>query len=111
MKCAKEVMEQWKVSTEKMYSENLTKMVDAITERLFKQASDGARTATPCVWVSTDLIKGGPENARMVYITNKKEAIPLKWNELELALKMLCYEVRPIFSGSETYFVSPNPSC
>lgn len=111
MKCAKEVMEQWKVSTEKMYSENLMKMVDVVTERLFKQASNGMRTTIPRILVSTYPIKDGPENARMVYITNKKEAIPLKWNEFELALKMLCYGVKPIYPDSEAYFVTPNPSC
>jgi hypothetical protein len=111
MKCAKEVMEQWKVSTEKMYTENLMKMIDTITGRLFEQASDGTRTSVPRVWVYTSLLKDGPEGARMVYLSNKKEAIPVKWNELELALKMLCYEVKPIYPDSEEYCVSPNPPC
>lgn len=111
MKCAKEVMEQWRFSTEKMYADNLTKMVDTITEYLFKQASYGTRTSVPSVWVRTSLLKGGPEGARMVTLSNKRDAIPVKWNELELALKMLCYEVEPSCSGSEDYIVTPNPSC
>ena len=44
MKCAKEVMEQWKASTDEQYKKNLCEAVRIITEDLFSQASKGYST-------------------------------------------------------------------
>lgn len=111
MKCAKEVMELWESRTETMYIENLAKMVDTVTERLFEQASKGIRIVPPSVCVYTFSFKGSPDGIRMVFLDDRKEAIPVQWNEFELALKKLCYEVKPIYSGLDNYIVTPNPSC
>lgn len=108
MKCAKEVMEQWMVSTDERYKKDLCAMVEKITEELFTQAKSG-RTRIPSVTVWTRSIEEGrPDALEIKMSADKHYGYIVVWEDFVLVLNSLCYHID---SGNSWHTITPNPSC
>ena len=110
MKCAKEVMEQWKVSTDEQYKKNLCEAVRAIPEDLFSQASMGySNPPKKCVDVYP--IREGRFNAvELVFHSDEygfKQVV--FWHDFVAVMESLCYKVSK--GCAFEYSITPNPSC
>lgn len=108
MKCAKEVMEQWKLSTNERYKKDLCEMVERITEELFAQAKKG-RNRIPSVGVYThSTIEGRPEAIEIKMDGDKNYCYVVVWEDFVSVLNSLCYHVD---KGVNWHVITPDPSC
>lgn len=111
MKCAKEVVKQWEVSTEGRYKNDLTNIVERVTEKLFALASKGV-DEIPCVEVWTSNITNGRPGAVKIRLRGDKEySHVVIWEDFLTIMVMLCYHVAKDPYCSSIYTITPNPSC
>ena len=110
MKCAKEVMEQWKASTDEQYKKNLCEVVGVITEDLFSLASKGYPNP-PEKYVDVYPIKEGRFNAVEIAFSSDghKFRRAVFWHDFVEAMESLCYKVSQ--GRALEYSITPNPSC
>ena len=110
MKCAKEVVNQWTVSTEERYKKDLANMVERLTEKLFALASKG-ENEIPSVEVWTSGITNGRSGAVKIRLCGDKQYLHVViWEDFLAIMEVLCYRVvkEPYCS---IYKITPSPSC
>ena len=108
MKCAKEVMEQWKVTAEERYKKDLRMMVERITEELFAKAKRGCNHI-PSVGVYThSTIEGRPGAIEIKMDGDKHYCYVVVWEDFVSVLNSLCYRVN---KGTNLHIITPDPSC
>lgn len=108
MKCAKEVMEQWKISTDERYKKDLCEMVERITEELHTQAKAGY-DRVPHVGVYTGgTVEGRPEAVKIKMDGDKYYCHIVIWEDFVSVLNSLCYRID---KGVNWHNITPNPSC
>lgn len=110
MKCAKEVMEQWKISTNEQYKKNLCEVVKVITEDLFSQASIGY-SKPPKKDIRVYPIEEGRPNAAEidVFSDGHRFRLIVFWPDFVAVMESLCYKVSKDYAFD--YSITPNPSC
>lgn len=109
MKCAKEVMEQWKVSIDERCKKDLCEMVERVTEELFIKASNNDSKRIPGIWVYTrDTIEGRPDVVEIKMDGDKSFCYVVIWNDFVSVLSSLCFCVS---EGCRWHKITPNPSC
>lgn len=110
MKCAKEIVNQWKISTEERYQKDLANMVERVTEKLFALASKGM-DELPCVEVWTSgIINGRPGAVKIRLAGDKEYSHVVIWEDFLTIMEMLCYRVVKE-SYCSIYSITPKPSC
>ena len=110
MKCAKEVMEQWKASTDEQYKKNLCEAVGIITEDLFSQAGEGYSTP-PKMYIYVKPMSEGRLDAVeiTIYFSKHKFRQVVFWHDFVAVMESLCYKVSK--NSDSEYLITPNPSC
>ena len=110
MKCAKEVMEQWKASTDEQYKKNLCEAVRAITEDLFSQASLGYSTLPKKYVYVHPIVEGRLDAVELVSHSDEHEFKQVVfWHDFVAVMESLCYKVSK--GRAFEYSIIPNPSC
>lgn len=110
MKCAKEVMEQWKVATDEQYKKNLYEVAKIVTEDLFSQASAGY-SEPPKKYIYVRPITEGRDNAVeiRVYSDGHQFCQVVFWHDFVTVMESLCYKITK--KSTSEYTITPNPSC
>lgn len=110
MKCAKEVMEQWKVATDEQYKKNLYEVAKIITDSLFSQASAGY-SEPPKKYICVSPITEGRDNAVEieVYSDRRRFRQVVFWHDFVTVMESLCYKITK--ESTFSYLITPNPSC
>lgn len=110
MKCAKEVMEQWKIATDERYKKNLCEVVRVITEELFSEASVGF-SSPPEKRIGVHPISEGRSNAVEIDLRSNRCKFRqiVFWHDFVTVMESLCYKVSK--TSSCDYLITPNPSC
>lgn len=108
MKCAKEVMEQWKMAMDERCKKDLCMLVERITEELFTQAKKGCN-CIPSVDVWTHCaIEDQSKVVKIKMDGDKNYNYTIVWKDLVSTLNSLCYRVN---KGNHLHTITPDPSC
>lgn len=108
MKCAKEVMERWELSTNERYKKDLCEIVERVTEELFAKAKKGYNSI-PSVGVYThSTIEGRPGAVEIKMDGDEHYCYVVVWDDFVSVLNSLCYHVD---KGINWHKITPNPSC
>lgn len=110
MKCAKEVMEQWEISTNELYKKNLCEVARVITEDLFSLASNGC-PKPPQKDIKVYPVAGGRLNAAEIIFSSDEKFFKLIvfWHDFVEVMESLRYKVSK--GCGFDYSITPDPSC
>lgn len=110
MKCAKEVVKQWEVSTDEQYKKNLYEVAKIVTEDLFSQASAGY-SEPPKKYIYVRPIAQGRDNAAEIEVYSGGHLFRkvVFWHDFVTVMESLCYKITK--KTTIEYIITPNPSC